>query len=85
MLLHSRRQLTVRSVVSTMLSGSLVSFMSVAWWHGSEVSTDNPWPAWALAVGIGMSQPKSHEIAERLQKVLWAVITEMGKGNKDDE
>lgn len=83
MLLHSRRNLTPRNVISTMLTGGLLSFMAVAWWYG-DASTDNPWPAWALAVGIGMSQPKSHELAERMQGVLWAIITEMGKQKKDD-
>lgn len=59
-LLSSKRVLTTRIVVSTVLGGSLTSVMVVAAWYGD--ASTNPWPAVAASIAIGMSQPKGIDL-----------------------
>lgn len=61
-LLSSKRVLTLRNMCSTVLSGGLSSVMAVAAWYGSAV--ENPWPAIAASIAIGMCQPKGIDIAK---------------------
>jgi hypothetical protein len=58
-LLASKRRLTTRIVVSTVLGGSLTSVMVVAAWYGD--ASANPWPAIAASIAIGMAQPRGFD------------------------
>lgn len=58
-LLASKRQLTTRILVATVLGGSLTSVMVVAAWYGD--ASGNPWPAIAASIAIGMAQPRGFD------------------------
>ncbi len=78
-LLSSKRVLTPRLVVSTVLGGSLTSVMVVAAWYGD--ASGNPWPAVAASIAIGMSQPKGIDFASL---VLSRIQIRIGKNDDSD-
>lgn len=76
--LQSAQQWKWRRVISTTLTGGLLAVASVAFWYGD--ATDNPWPAVAVAILIGMTQPKAHDLLAGIIKKS-GIQVKFGNGN----